>query len=534
MAISFPTNPAIGDEFSAGGFVWVWSGSSWDKVAAETEPPSFYLACSADGDTVFTFTEPLAAGQYSFEFADSTTVKPIDVYALNSTDQLIASSPFLVLNASQAISKIVILGASPNDGFIVQKTNLFTGTGNIGSNAALPAIALSATPAVLPNVNSTVTVTGKNFATNAGVQFIGQDNVARNAKSVVVASSTQLTATRPDVLPIAQEPYTISVVNPGTTTPSSAVNILVNVTDAGGPVTWVTTAVPLATVGVAYSFQLQATDADGSAISYSIASGSLQSGLSLSSAGVISGTATVQATNSVTFRATDAGGNSSDRTLSVQTSNPIVATGGTITTTGGFRYHTFTSSGTFQITSGTGNVDFFVLGGGGGGDRMGSSGGAGSGFIASTTQLRTTGSLTVTVGAGGANGDYEGASGAASSVAGVVSANGGSGVPWDYTPFGSAGGSGGGSDGGFAGGSNGSNGAGSNGGTGSGVPLPTWVTPILGTSSPGPNLYGGGRGGTAASPLSGNANSGAGGSTGAGGWGGGAGGSGVVLIRYVG
>ena len=48
---------------------------------------------------------------------------------------------------------------------------------------------------------------------------------------------------------------------------------------------------------------------------------------------------------------------------------PIAATGGTITTIGNYRYHAFTSSGTFNITkTGTlGEIDYIVVGGGGGG-----------------------------------------------------------------------------------------------------------------------------------------------------------------------
>ena len=49
-------------------------------------------------------------------------------------------------------------------------------------------------------------------------------------------------------------------------------------------------------------------------------------------------------------------------------STTITATGGnSIVTTGGYKYHTFTSSGTFTVTSGVGGVDFLVVAGGGSG-----------------------------------------------------------------------------------------------------------------------------------------------------------------------
>lgn len=84
----------------------------------------------------------------------------------------------------------------------------------------------------------------------------------------------------------------------------------------------------------------------------------------------------------------------------------IEATGGTITDVGGFRYHTFTSSGTFEVTSGSGNVDYLtVAGGGGGGGHTKStstkSGGGGAGGVAYGTTMLSSGSYTITVGAGG-------------------------------------------------------------------------------------------------------------------------------------
>src|SRR3990167_5234188 len=56
----------------------------------------------------------------------------------------------------------------------------------------------------------------------------------------------------------------------------------------------------------------------------------------------------------------------------------ITATGGTITTDGDYKVHTFTASGTFEVTSNSGNVWYLaVAGGGGGGPISGGGGGAG-------------------------------------------------------------------------------------------------------------------------------------------------------------
>ena len=93
----------------------------------------------------------------------------------------------------------------------------------------------------------------------------------------------------------------------------------------------------------------------------------------------------------------------------------ISATGGTITTDGNFKVHTFTSTGTFEIASGTGDVEYLVVAGGGGGGQTntfnaGGGGGAG-GFLTGTLTNQTVGSLAVEVGAGGQSAQPGAASG---------------------------------------------------------------------------------------------------------------------------
>jgi len=57
---------------------------------------------------------------------------------------------------------------------------------------------------------------------------------------------------------------------------------------------------------------------------------------------------------------------------------PLEATGGTVTDIDGYRVHTFTSSGTFAITSGSGDVEYLVIAGGGA-TNAGPMGGGGGG-----------------------------------------------------------------------------------------------------------------------------------------------------------
>jgi len=237
------------------------------------------------------------------------------------------------------------------------------------------------------------------------------------------------------------------------------------------------------------------------------------------------------------------------------------ATGGTITSVDGYIIHTFTSSGTFTITSPSKLlVDILCVGGGGGaGGYIG--GGGGGGVVTSLSTLLDAGSFAITVGAGGigqvGTATPSATAGSASSMGAVLTAAGGgasapvtgvagssgvfTGGAWDNTNSNSGGGAGA--------GQNGADGTGSGGGNGGdGV-----SSSISGTAT----YYGGGGGGgfyTGSQGLGGLGGGAAGaptynpsthydGTNGLGGGGGGSsgggvsiggdGGSGVVIVRYL-
>ena len=85
----------------------------------------------------------------------------------------------------------------------------------------------------------------------------------------------------------------------------------------------------------------------------------------------------------------------------------VSATGGSkdTTTRTGFAVHTFTGSGSLEITAGVGDVEYVIYGGGGGGGGHAAGGGAGAGGVMSGTISELgPGTYTVTVGPGGAGG----------------------------------------------------------------------------------------------------------------------------------
>jgi len=130
---------------------------------------------------------------------------------------------------------------------------------------------------------------------------------------------------------------------------------------------------------------------------------------------------------------------------------PFDATGGTETTYGLYTVHSFTSNGTFQITSGEGDIDVLIVGaGGGGGGTLGGGAGAG-GLITMAAQTVGVASYAIVIGAGGSGGagNYAGTNGNDTTGFGQNCSGGGYGAP--YTVNASEGGCGGGGAGGLNG-----------------------------------------------------------------------------------
>jgi len=144
--------------------------------------------------------------------------------------------------------------------------------------------------------------------------------------------------------------------------------------------------------------------------------------------------------------------------------------GGTVTTDGNFKVHTFTSNGTFQFITGAGVCDFLVVAGGGGGQSASGGGGGGGGaggLIYQTSQTLVNSSFPVVIGAGGlGSSNIAAGTGGNSSFNGQIAIGGGGGESGNGTN-GATGGSGGG--GGFQGtGATGTAGQGNSGGSGGG------------------------------------------------------------------
>jgi hypothetical protein len=168
---------------------------------------------------------------------------------------------------------------------------------------------------------------------------------------------------------------------------------------------WNTSAGSLGSVALssAASFGVSATSPGGSALVYSLASGSsLPSGLSLNSSGQITGTAPTVTTNTTytfTINVSDAINPVVPRTFSILVNGPVIS-GGLLASDATYYYRIFKTNDNFTTNFST-SVDVLAVAGGGGGAQSG--GGAG-GVIVSDAKSITAGSYPIVVGTGGATG----------------------------------------------------------------------------------------------------------------------------------
>ena len=317
-------------------------------------------------------------------------------------------------------------------------------SGGGSSSPTITAIGYPGNDTAVSNAGGdTVTLTGTNFGVGVGVIVGGT-----TASVVSRVSSTQLTFTAPAQ---ATGSYIIYVVNTDGSTALAVPGLQYSPVPA-----WTTAAGSLGSVSKNISFSTTVLATGDGTISYSLASGTLPSGINLnSSTGVLSGTTpdvAVSTTYNFTIRSSDAQNQDTDRAFSITVIPALL-------------------------------VEYLVIAGGGGGGKGRGGGGGAGGYRTATGFAVTPGSpITVTVGGGGAGSTTNNttASSGTISVFGTVTSAGGGGGAGTLSSYGigntvqgALGGSGGGS---------------------SGNPSPAGQTPIGGAASPTGQGYAGGRG----------------------------------------
>ena len=248
--------------------------------------------------------------------------------------------------------------------------------------------------------NFNIVITGVNFTTGVTVKAVGQDSSEISAGTVVVNSETQITATfNGTSFSEAQEDYDIVVTALSGLSGQIADTLAVNQSPA-----WTLSAGSLGTIydsarsGI--SITTGATDADGETLTYSLSSGSLPSGLSISSStGTISGNASAvgsDTTFTFTLAVTD-GTSTTTRIYSITVKAPVT--------------ETITSSQSWTVPTGVTSVDVRVAAGGGGGGGGGSGGGCGFATGGGGGAGANGASISNKGGGGSTGGNYQGGAG---------------------------------------------------------------------------------------------------------------------------
>lgn len=360
------------------------------------------------------------------------------------------------------------------------------------------------------STRQTFTVSGSNLQSGGTAKFVGSDGTEYTSVNTVYVNNTTFTLQNMTTMGVANEPYSITWTNP-----SGLAGTLSDAIDAGSTPVFITAADT--TVKSSYEGQsapfsettLLATDADaGQSLTYSISAGSLPPGLSLTSAGAIAGTISGSSVQNYTFTvlATDGVNTATRQFVFAVIQNPyITATGGTVSTSGDYKIHVFTSPGTFCVSAagspaGSDQVDYLVLAGGGaGGANNGGAGGAG-GYREGKSPLNASPHTASPLSSG--SGITISATAYPITVGGGGSANGGSGANSVFSTITSSGGGGGARDsgtgvsGGSGGGAGHDSAANPPGGSGNSPPVsPPQGNPGGAVSSSGGQWGGGGGGG---------------------------------------
>jgi hypothetical protein len=229
------------------------------------------------------------------------------------------------------------------------------------------------------STTTTVSVTGANIEDGFTATWVGDDGTEYTPGATTFTNSTSITVDTTATMTAANSPYDLKIVN-GNGIIASATNILtldnppeftnIELTNLGSLLPGTTDFSGLSSAA--------AVDPDGDSVSHSVTAGTLPTGMTMATDGSFGGTlADPLSDQDFTFTVTAVTTNYSvarQFTITVINAAFISATGGTVTTEGDFKVHTFTADGTLEVTQGAigpasypGQIDYFVLAGGGGG-----------------------------------------------------------------------------------------------------------------------------------------------------------------------
>ncbi len=325
-------------------------GTITDNDPAPTLAVNDVSVSEGAGNAIFTVTLTGATAlpiAVNYVTADGTAVSPGDYSATSGT---------LTFNPSTATSQTLTIVVPLNNDATNEATEQFAlnlsgptngatlsdaqGVATITDDDAVPTLSINDVSAAEGNSGTTaftftVSLTGAtaqtatvNYATADGTATAGSDYAAVSGTLTFAPGETSKTITvlvNGDYLVEANETFFLNLSGPTNATITDNQGVAtINNDDTAVQITQTT--VPGGQVGIPYSQQLAATGGDGGPYSFTFAP-SLPPGLTLTSAGLLSGTPTAQGNYGVTVTATDGVGNTGQRsyTIFIQQALPTIA-----------------------------------------------------------------------------------------------------------------------------------------------------------------------------------------------------------------
>lgn len=422
-----------------------YTGTEWKPIDAPpvitSVSPTNIVGTSTTG--VKTFTQSGGVGGAAATYTPDTTTSGSGTGFRASIVQDGSAAP-------------VVTVTDPGTGYATSDTITIADAdiGSPGSNLVLTITAL--------NPLTRFTISGSSFGVSGSggsVKFVASNGSLINTTFISGSGSSVVVDALNSSFLNAQEPYDLQVNNASNLTATLEDQINVD-----NKPRFTTAAGSLGTISEnaadATHFTIAATDADSDAITFAVTSGSLPGGLSMSSAGAITGTPNGVSSDTTSTFVVTATANSATATRSFSITIEAAPSGGTITnaTVGGtaYTFHTFNApaGGTFSVPTDKTMQVVVVAGGGAGGASVGDNdtgkGGGGAGAVHYRSYTVPAGTYSISVGTGGNgakqgfNGNHTGASGGNTTAFGITAVGGGGGGGSDNNGGPSSGGSGGG------------------------------------------------------------------------------------------
>jgi hypothetical protein len=314
-----PANPVIGEPYFNGqeARLELYTSNGWQNIVQET-PAVVSIVGQLNETTTSTLTlngTNFAVGAIAY------------VVGTSGVETVATTTTFISVAELSAVFPALAVADAPYDVKVVNPSNLYgvlyetlgvndkpvwsTTAGSLGTFTEVDAVSI------------TVAATDATDSTNSALQYTLVSGSLPTGLSLN-SSTGVISGTPANVVSSTTYSFTLGASDSRNTVQNRAFSITIS---DRSPV-WTTSSVlPIFTRNVAYSTTVAATDDDSGAITYSLASGSLPTGLSLSSAGVISGTPTSSTNASFTIRATvTASGTTADRAFTMANNGPTWVT----------------------------------------------------------------------------------------------------------------------------------------------------------------------------------------------------------------